>query len=66
MAEHLKFDSSRNVDKTLFRKLNKMAAILYLDPTSLARQLLHKSLDEIAAEKGIDIENLATQLAEAG
>jgi len=45
-VKHIRFSKNRKLDRGLLEKLNKVAPLIYLDPASLARQLLNKSLDE--------------------
>jgi len=60
------FSTKRKVDELLLQKLNAVAPYFYDDPTGTARKILHKRLDEIIEQEGIDINVYIAQSARAG
>lgn len=57
MIKNILFNGNRPKDKAMLAKLNAVAPYKYLDPTTLARQILNGRLDELANELGIKVNN---------
>lgn len=67
MADNIQFNGKRPKDKVMLGKLNACAPYKYLDPTTLARQLLSEKLDELVEELGVEVDyNSSTQPAGTG